>query len=83
MRHLLISSAGLIGAAPPGLALWRTWLVLDGLYGGSALLGPGLLVTATGFGLTIVAALLSIVSKANEKGRPRWATPSTLSEELA
>lgn len=83
VRPLLISLTGLLGATLPAWALWRTWLVLDGLYGGSALLGPGLLVTVTGFSLAVLAALLSIVSNANEKGRPRWATPSALREELA
>ncbi len=83
VRLWLISIAGLVGAALPTWALWRTWLVLDSLYGSSALFGPGLPISVGGFSLAAVAALLSLVRKANEKGRPRWATPSALSEELA
>ncbi len=69
-RLWLISIAGLIGAALPAWALWRTWLVLNGLYGGSALLGPGLLVTVVGFALVTFAALLPLLQGRIQARRP-------------
>lgn len=57
VRHVLIAALALVGAVLPAWALWRTWLVLQGFYGGGAQLGPGVFVTTVGFILVTIAAL--------------------------
>ncbi|MGB0388732.1 MAG: hypothetical protein ACPGWR_28265 [Ardenticatenaceae bacterium] len=57
VRRLLIGTLALAGAILPAWALWRSWLVLQGFYHGSAQLGPGLFVTSFGFMLVAISAL--------------------------
>lgn len=55
-RRGIIIALALAGATLPAWALWRTWLILQGFYGGAALLGPGPLLTSAGFLLVALAA---------------------------
>lgn len=52
----LIALLALIGMILPSWALWRTWLVLQGFYGGHAQLGLGVFVTSIGFMLVAMSA---------------------------
>ena len=63
VRYGLIATLALVGALLPAWALWRTWLVLQGFYGGGAQLGPGLFVTFVGFVLVMITALYPLVKK--------------------
>lgn len=56
IRYGLITLLALIGMILPSWALWRTWLVLQGFYGGHAQLAPGVFVTSGGFMLVAIGA---------------------------
>ncbi|MGH2542371.1 MAG: hypothetical protein ACRDIB_06235, partial [Ardenticatenaceae bacterium] len=60
LRLLLIAVAAFAGALLPTWALWRTWLVLSGLYAGQLLPGPGIAISAGGFALAALTALLPL-----------------------
>lgn len=53
---LLVAVTG-AGALLPAWALWRTWPLLQGLYGGGARVGPGVALTVGGFLVALLASL--------------------------
>lgn len=57
VRYGFITLLALIGTLLPPWALWRTWLVLQGFYGGHAQLNLGAFVTSGGFLLVALSAL--------------------------
>lgn len=58
VRRLVTASLALAGALLPAWAMWYTWLLLQGLYGGSARVGPGIFLSCGGFLVVALAALL-------------------------
>lgn len=56
VHYGLITFLALLGMILPSWALWRTWLVLQGFYGGHAQLGSGLFVSSVGFMLVTISA---------------------------
>lgn len=71
-RHGMMAVIGLLAAALPAWALWRTWLVLEGLYGGGVLVGPGLPLSMVGFALVTVAALVSALARQARRRIPNF-----------
>lgn len=52
-----IALLSLVGTIAPAYALWRTWLILQGFYGGGAVVGPGVLLTSVSFLATLLTTL--------------------------
>ncbi len=66
LRQSIIAAIALTGAVLPAWALWRTWPLLQGLYGGGALPGPGIFVSAGGFLLVAIAVACQWTEKARK-----------------
>jgi hypothetical protein len=56
-RVALMSIIAACGAILPAWALWRTWPVLAGFYGGNLMAGPGVLISSLGFALVAVSSV--------------------------
>lgn len=57
VRALLVI-LGLLATILPAYALWSTWLVLAGFYGEGLVVGMGIFVTAIGFGVSSLFAVI-------------------------
>jgi hypothetical protein len=58
VSKIMLVVLGVCGAILPAYALWYTWLVLQGFYGQGLMVGAGIFVTAVGFGMAMLIALL-------------------------
>lgn len=80
VRRGAVALLALTAAIAPLWAMWRTWLVLQSYYGGGARIGVGLIVTATGFALSVLGGAQGS-RRPSSSGAP--ATPSPARAEAS